>query len=382
MTTDSRLPDLPLLHDHHSHTSLYAALEGCPSLLGLGKAEALSLLLSQSRDSLGLVKGWRTDLLPLGAGELAGLPPLLIVNFSLHGYALTPAALPFVGELWPEFAERHADPAWGESHLPELFGFYGRLAGLTPAKLKTHMEGLEALGIGSIEDMTTAGSEALAVIAASPYSRRVLSWATPSVYEGLSEAERRGIQGIKLFLDGSLGARSAAIGRPFLGGGKGILVYKEEELESLLSRLAAYKTGLSLHAIGGLAIDQALLVLERLARNGLSFSRIRLEHVQFIDRSQALRARGLGIVLSMQPNFNTDSVDYLDRLPPELAAANDPFRMLIDEAGFRPGQDLVFGSDGMPHGPGLALEACLSPPAPGQRLSLEEFIAGYGPALS
>jgi hypothetical protein len=56
---------------------------------------------------------------------------------------------------------------------------------------------------------------------------------------------------------------------------------------------------------------------------------------------------------------------------------NNPFRMLIDEAGFVPGKDLLFGSDGMPHGARYALESALFPPFPGQRLSLPEFVAGY-----
>ena len=58
--------------------------------------------------------------------------------------------------------------------------------------------------------------------------------------------------------------------------------------------------------------------------------------------------------------------------------ANNPFRMLIDQAGFTCGEDLIFGSDGMPHGVEYALQWCLFPPCPGQRLTLEELTAGYG----
>jgi len=92
---------------------------------------------------------------------------------------------------------------------------------------------------------------------------------------------------------------------------------------------------------------------------------------------QARRAKKLGLTLCMQPNFSTDSVDYADRLSARYLRANNPFRMLIDRAGFVPGTDLVFGSDGMPHGAQAALGAALFPPVPGQRLSVEEFRAGY-----
>ena len=79
----------------------------------------------------------------------------------------------------------------------------------------------------------------------------------------------------------------------------------------------------------------------------------------------------------MQPNFSSDSACYADRLPVKYLRGNNPFRMLIDQAGFVPGEDLVFGSDGMPHGAAAALESALFPPFAGQRLKLEEFTAGY-----
>jgi len=84
------------------------------------------------------------------------------------------------------------------------------------------------------------------------------------------------------------------------------------------------------------------------------------------------------VILSMQPNFTSDSVDYADRLAPGDLEANNPFRMLLDEAGFSCGEDLVFGSDGMPHGVEYAFQWSLFPPYPGQRLSVEELVAGYG----
>ena len=79
----------------------------------------------------------------------------------------------------------------------------------------------------------------------------------------------------------------------------------------------------------------------------------------------------------MQPNFSSDSVDYADRMGANYCQMNNPFRMLIDEAGFVPGDDLVFGSDGMPHGAQTALQQSLFPAFSEQRLSLNEFVAGY-----
>ena len=96
-----------------------------------------------------------------------------------------------------------------------------------------------------------------------------------------------------------------------------------------------------------------------------------------ISLEQARRAKELGVVLSMQPNFNSDSRDYSDRMDEGYCAMNNPFRMLIDEAGFRAGEDLILGSDGMPHGVNAAISQSFFPTMPSQRLTEDEFVAGY-----
>lgn len=375
-----RLLTIPPRHDHHNHVSLYASLSGLADLSGYSGAEALAFLKNLPGDRLSLIKGWRSERLPLDARILRDLPPLLLINISLHGFALSPSALPFVQALWPEFAERHDDPPWVEGHVPELFAFYGRVAGITEAGLDSFMEGLGALGVGSTEDLSLTGPEALAVITASRWKDRVEFWAGPGIFAQLPKEARGGVKGFKLFLDGSLGARTAAIACPYLGGEEGLLLYELEELKSRLAGLHKEGKALSVHAIGGLAIEEALVCLEELHREGLDFPLVRLEHVQFISQAQARRARDLGLVLSLQANFNSDSVDYLDRLPRGFPEINNPFRMLIDKLGFIPGKDLILGSDGMPQGLAYPLQWSLFPAHPGQALELEEFLAGYGPA--
>jgi Predicted metal-dependent hydrolase with the TIM-barrel fold len=373
---------LPFLHDHHSHVSFYAALAGLPDLNQFpggetGKAQALELLSSLPHKGLNLVMGWHSDRFTFSQAELASLPPIMIVNSSIHGFALTKAAEPIIKELWPELSAHATDIDWIERSIGATFCFYGRVAGLDQAKLAAFMTKMEAIGIWSLEDLSTSGDEALEIIASSPYADRIRSWVTPEVYRSLSPAGKSRCSGVKLYLDGALGGRSAALDAPFLGGEKGLLLYSEPELESLLREISGFGAAFTAHAIGHRAIEQAISLLERLDAEGIGFPALRLEHAQLIDRSQARRAKALGIILSMQPNFNSDSVDFTDRLSSRHLAANDPFRMLIDEAGFVPGEDLVFGSDGMPHGPDYALQWSLFPAFDGQKLTPEEFAAGY-----
>ncbi len=379
--SEEKIVELSPIHDHHSHVSLYAAFAGLPDLSrSSSKAEALELLRELPRDRLSLVKGWRTDRLSFKDSELAGMPPALLVNSSLHGFAATPAAAEHIGALWPELAASSGDPGWGERNLPALFEFYVKIAGLDEAKLLAFMRGMEAIGIGSLEDMTLGGEEALDLIRGCGLEGRVLPWASLDLYRRLSPKSRSGCLGVKLFLDGSIGAKSAALDAPFSDGSEGSLLYSDEELGAILLELVPLKTGIAIHAIGHRAIEQALRRLELLAREGMAPAFARLEHAQFISLAQARRCKELGLILSMQPNFNSDSIDYSDRLIPRHCEENDPFRMLIDEAGFVPGEDLVFGSDGMPHGPEAALSQSLFPARPGQALGAEELMSGYGKA--
>jgi hypothetical protein len=372
--------EFPLIHDHHSHVSLYASFEGLPDISASDREGALELIRELPRDKLSIVKGWRTDRLDLCTGDLEGMPPALIVNSSLHGFASTQDARPVLENLWPELALSAGDKAWGERHLPQLFAFYEKIAGLDEGKLGSFMSRMESVGIGSLEDMTVSGDGTFDLIANSPFADRIIGWASASAYRGLSPSSRARCAGIKIFLDGSLGARSAALDGPFSDRPAGPLLYSDAELESLIAETASFGARLSAHAIGHEAIRQALRCIEKMRLDGVELESPRIEHAQFIGREEATRCKELGVTLSMQPNFNYDSVDYADRLSSRHREENDPFRMLIDEARFVPGVDLVFGSDGMPHGAAEALTQSLFPAFESQRLSPSELEAGYGAA--
>lgn len=364
--------ELPLLYDRHTHVSFYSALAGAADLSGCATLGEALRALGEQKGPLRLGRGWRSNLYELPPAELDRLGPALVCNVSLHNFRMSSPARELLSRDFPDIVAGIDDQDWVERHLYRVFSLF-TAAGADG--IQDFMERLAALGVWAAEDMLVSPEEA-AMLLAREYPGRVKLWAAPGVYRRLGQEGRKAVAGIKLFTDGALGARTAALGGSYIGGGKGTLLHSDAELAALLKEAAGLRGSAAVHAIGDAALEQLFSVLERLAvpRGELS---VRIEHAQFITPAQARRAKKLGTVLCMQPNFSSDSSDYADRLPSEYLRANNPFRMLMAEAGFVPGEDLVFGSDGMPHGAKAALQAALFPPYPGQRLSLGEFRAGY-----
>lgn len=278
----------------------------------------------------------------------------------------------------PEIVAHIDDPDWVETNLPEIFKF---IVNIQPGKVdqvKVFNEYLNRQGIWYAEEMLLPNAAAIAYHHQLGYLDRTRFWADLKLYQALDAEAQKQVFGIKLFADGALGPRTAAVHEPYPEGGHGILVYTLAELSAILETVTDLGKPAAIHAIGDAAVDQVITALKNVERSrGTLPPQVRMEHCQFISAPSARDARSRGVILSMQPNFNYDSVQYRDRLSPAYCARNNPFRMLIDEVGFVPGKDLILGSDGMPHGIKYALEMSLFPPEPNQRLTLDEFVAGY-----
>lgn len=126
---------------------------------------------------------------------------------------------------------------------------------------------------------------------------------------GLRSGERIGhytMGWLKLFADGSLGSRSAALLAPYsdahvrppTGGPAGMYLTRGAELSELLRRAAAAGIAGQVHAIGDGAVREALDALADLPRQRLMR---RIEHAQLVDPADQPRFGELGIAASVQP---------------------------------------------------------------------------------
>lgn len=121
--------------------------------------------------------------------------------------------------------------------------------------------------------------------------------------------------GIKLFMDGALGAQTAAMLDPYEGRPDytGLLTLTADETARTVAEAAAGGIGVAIHAIGDRAVRSALDGIEAYLRQQSTAAasgaapqphtarRFRLEHVQLAAENDIARMARLGVTASVQP---------------------------------------------------------------------------------
>jgi predicted amidohydrolase YtcJ len=147
-----------------------------------------------------------------------------------------------------------------------------------------------------------------------------------------------GMGGVKLFLDGSLGSRTAWMLEPYeRSRDRGMPVADEREAAAAMRLAASNGIAVTAHAIGDAAVRRALDLVESLPRAAVPH---RIEHVQCIHPDDLARAARSGIVASMQPAHLLTDIPLIERHWGRRGRGAYAFRSLL-----RRGTTLVFGSD-------------------------------------
>ncbi len=155
-----------------------------------------------------------------------------------------------------------------------------------------------------------------------------------------------GVLGVKVFLDGSLAARTAALIEPYVDSPstKGNLLYSQKELEELVAKVQKANLILVMHAMGDQAINMALSTIEKVLVETPSKSRCyRLEHASVLNKELVHRIKTLGMIVSVQPKCVISEFSVwsaVERLGSERAKLLYPLKTL-----FREGILVVGGSD-------------------------------------
>jgi len=182
--------------------------------------------------------------------------------------------------------------------------------------------------------------------------------------------------GIKIFADGSIGARTAANTFFYKDSprNKGIVILTKDEISSVLRKANEAGMQLIIHAIGNRAIKGIIDVFENRISNGNPL-RHRIEHCELVDEEDISRLVELGVVLSMQPNFIyrwSEAGGMYEKALGERYRLNNPIAILV-----KAGITVAFGSDCMPLSPLIGIEGTTQAPFDCQRLGLEDSIYCY-----
>jgi len=146
--------------------------------------------------------------------------------------------------------------------------------------------------------------------------------------------KRLRVWGMKSFLDGSLGSRTAE-----MLDGSGVSGIPQDDLVELVRQCAAAELNVCLHAIGDAAVRRALDALQPF-RRAWRLWRPRLEHAQCVHRDDVPRFAAIGVIASMQPLHAVSDREMVEEMWPGRAEASYAWGALA-----RAGAVLAFGSD-------------------------------------
>jgi predicted amidohydrolase YtcJ len=152
--------------------------------------------------------------------------------------------------------------------------------------------------------------------------------------------------GVKVFVDGSLAARTAALCEPYMDDNttKGELLYSEDELEKVVAKAQKANLQLVIHAMGDKAIEMALDAVKKvLTETPRETHCYRIEHASVLTTDLIKRIKELGMTISVQPKcVITEFTDWsaIERLGNKRARWLYPLKTLINK-GIR----VVGGSD-------------------------------------
>jgi len=155
--------------------------------------------------------------------------------------------------------------------------------------------------------------------------------------------DRLRMGGLKLYLDGALGSRGAALKAPYADDPRNTGLWRTDgtALRNNMSRASMEGYQVAIHAIGDAANAEALNAIEELSDDYTGDRRWRIEHAQHVDPADIPRFGQHGIIASMQPVHQTS-----DRLMAEARLGPDRLDGAYAWRSIRAaGAPLAFGSD-------------------------------------
>jgi predicted amidohydrolase YtcJ len=210
------------------------------------------------------------------------------------------------------------------------------------AAVERGLRDLAAHGVTSVEDVLAPWALPIysELLHEGRLTARISSWLPLEMDPAESEALRRSfpaadpwiaVSTLKVFLDGTLGSRTAALGQPYGDAPEtsGSLRVDPAWLTERVRTVDAAGWIVAMHAIGDRAVRVALDAVEHLgARTRASH---RIEHVQVASRADVGRFAALGVAASVQPAHWVDDRHWISqRIGARESTIAYPWRSLMD----------------------------------------------------
>ena len=155
--------------------------------------------------------------------------------------------------------------------------------------------------------------------------------------------DRLDISSVKLYADGALGSRGAAMLEPYSDDpeNRGLPFWTQSELDAMVAKANGMDFQVGIHAIGDLGNRMALDSFDRVQGGQPSPLRNRIEHSQIVTLEDIPRFAELGVIASMQATHATSDKNMAeDRIGPDRILGGYAWRRMLDA-----GVVLANGSD-------------------------------------
>jgi hypothetical protein len=212
--------------------------------------------------------------------------------------------------------------------------------------------GLTGVHEMGIDDETVAVYRQMAGAGELPLRVNAYLEGSPAIAKTLGEREVEpddgdayfALAGMKLFADGALGSRGAALAADYADdeGNRGLWVTEPPTLKQAVLDATGAGWQIATHAIGDAAVHATLDAYEAAEANQKGVDlRLRVEHAQVMTAEDIERLAKLGVIASMQPTHATSDMPWAEqRVGPERIKGAYAWRSVLSAGGL-----IVAGSD-------------------------------------
>lgn len=315
--------------------------------------------------SVYVVHGWNTATwgnLSISTLDAVASAPLFVNDLAYHAGAMNTAMLAWVNEQGLSVVQ--TDGVAFEAEFDKVaIATYPSLTELMTL-IPKYIAYLHSLGVGAVHDVYLSTLDQLDAYQSLEHDGRltmpVLGLCEPDllardeIRERLAKPGARfQIRGVKLFMDGAIGAHTAALSQNYSDtpSASEVILMREKFMSAVARTAELGLDTVGVHAIGDRAVSEAITWMIEAKTAFPTIATWRIEHAEMITDADIGRIFTSGIWLVMQPNFHWDLANYTDRLDEAAMRLVNPFRKLLDAAA-----NIAFGSDGMPEGPLIGLD--------------------------